>query len=197
MIMTEERMILKGQAQLEEMIAVVRRAAQAGRPIDQVERSLWKLGLELSRMLLEAYVAKVGPGDLGETLLHEGRQLRRLEELHERRYVSVFGELTVRRHVYGSRETQKHEVIPADAVLCLPASDFSSLLQEWDQSFCVQGSYAESRQTVQRILGLGQSIRSLEQMSVSMAGEVEEFRQWQPAPAAADEGRIVVLTADG
>jgi len=196
MIMTEERMILKGQAQLEEMIAVVRRAAQAGRPIDQVERSLWKLGLELSRMLLEAYVAKVGPGDLGETLLHEGRQLRRLEELHERRYVSVFGELTVRRHVYGTRETQKHEVIPTDAVLGLPDSDFSALLQEWDQSFCVQNSYGKSRQTVEQILGLGQSVRSLEQMSVSMAGAVAEFRQDQPPPPAAEEGQIVVLTAD-
>jgi hypothetical protein len=103
----------------------------------------------------------------------------------------------VRRWVYGSRETQKHEVIPTDAVLGLPDSDFSLLLQEWDQSFCVQGSYARSRQTVQRILGLGQSVRSLEQMSASMAAGVAAFRQSQPAPPTAKEGQIVVLTADG
>jgi len=71
------------------------------------------------------------------------------------------------------------------------------LLAEWDQSFCVQGSYERSRQTVQRILGLGQSVRSLEQMSLSMAADVEDFRQSQPTPSAAEEGEIVVLTADG
>jgi len=197
MIMAQERMILKGQVQLDEMVALVRQAARDGRPIDQVERNLWQSLLALGHTLLGGYVEGVGVGDVGETLWQEGRELKRLESLHERRYVSVFGELTVRRHVYGSRETQKHEVIPTDAVLCLPGSDFSALLQEWDQSFCVQNSYAESRQTVQRILGLGQSVRSLEQMSVSMAGDVAEFRQWQPAPPAAEEGQIVVLTADG
>ena len=197
MIMAQERMILKGQVQLDEMVAFVRQAAGDGRPIDEVERSLWESLLALGHSLLAGYVEQVGIGDVGETLSHEGREWNRLEFLHERRYVSVFGELTVERCVYGSRETQKHEVIPTDVVLGLPESDFSALLQEWDQSFCVQGSYAQSRQTVQRILGLGQSVRSLEQMSASMAADVEDFRQSQPAPPAAEEGRIVVLTADG
>jgi hypothetical protein len=197
MIMTQERMILKGQVQLEEMVDFVRRAARDGRPIDQVERSLWQSLLALGHTLLAGYVEGVGEGDMGETLSYEGRELKRLELKHGRRYVSVFGELTIRRYVYGSRETQKHEVIPTDAVLGLPESDFSALLQEWDQSFCVQGSYAQARKTVQRILGLGQSVRSLEQMSVSMAADVAEFRQSQPAPPAAEEGQIVVLTADG
>jgi hypothetical protein len=197
MIVAQERMILKGQAQLNEMVALVRQAARDGRPIHEVERSLWDSLLALGRTLLVGYVEGVGPGDLGETLSHEGRDLKRLDMPHDRRYVSVFGELTVQRCVYGSRETQKHELIPTDTVLCLPASDFSALLQEWDQSFCVQGSYAQSRETVQRILGLGQSVRSLEQMSLSMAADVEEFRRAQPAPPAAEEGQIVVLTADG
>jgi hypothetical protein len=197
MIMAQERMILKGQVQLDEMVAFVRQAARDGRSIGQVERSLWESLLRLGHSLLVGYVEGVGPGDVGETLSYEGRELRRLEAMHKRRYVSVFGELTVRRYVYGSRETQKHEVIPADALLGLPESDFSALLAEWDQAFCVQNSYDQSRQTVQRILGLGQSVRSLEQMSVSMAAEVEAFRASQPVPPPAEEGEIVVLTADG
>jgi hypothetical protein len=197
MIMAQERMIIKGQVQLDEMVAFVRQAAQDGRAIGQVERSLWQQLLALGRSLLGGYVEGVGAGDMGETLSYEGRELKRLEALHERRYVSVFGELTVRRYVYGSRETQKHEVIPTDAVLGLPDGEFSDLLAEWDQAFCVQGSYESSRQTVQRVLGLGQSVRSLEQMSVSMAGAVEAFRASRPAPPAAEEGQIVVLTADG
>lgn len=197
MMMAHEQQILKGQVQLSEMAALVRQAAKDGRPIAEVERSLWDMVLALGRTMLSSYVEGVGPGDVGETLAYEGRELKRLEALHERRYVSVFGELMVRRYVYGTRETQKHEVVPTDAVLGLPAGEFSALLSDWDQAFCLQGSYEQSRQTVQRILGLGQSVRSLEQMSVSMAGQVEPFRVSQSVPPAAEEGQIVVLTADG
>lgn len=197
MIMAQERTILKGQIQLDEMVAFVRKAVQDGQTIDKVERNLWHSLLALGQTLLASYVEGVGSGDVGESMTYHGRELRRLEELHDRRYVSVFGELTIPRYVYGTRETQKHEVVPADAVLGLPEGDFSHLLQEWDQSFCVQGSYGESRQIVERILGLGQSVRSLEQMSVSMATSVEAFRESQPKPPAQEEGSILVLTADG
>lgn len=197
MIMSQEQLILKGQGQWEEMARFVRQAARDGRPIDQVERGLWQTLLKLGHTMLASYVADVGPGDVGETLDYEGRTLRRLDKPHERRYVSVFGALTISRYVYGTRETQKHEVVPADARLGLPDSEFSYLLQEWDQAFCVQGSYQESRQTVQRVLGLGQSVRGLEQMSVAMAGDVEDFREAQPTPPVEEEGSILVLTADG
>jgi hypothetical protein len=196
MIMSQERLILKGQEQLEAMAGLVRQAAQDGRPIDQVERGLWQALLKLGHTLLAGYVEGVGPGDVGETLVYEGRELRRLEKMHDRRYVSVFGELTIPRHVYGTRETQKHEVVPTDARLSLPESDFSHLLQEWDQAFCVKGSYAEARAAVQQVLGLGQSVRSLEQMNVAMAADAEGFRAAQPPPPRTEEGSIVVLTAD-
>lgn len=197
MIMTQEQAILKGQVALEQMVAFVRGASQEGRPIGEVERHLWESLLALGHTLLAGYVAGVGPGDMGETLAYEGRDLRRLEAMHERRYVSVFGELMIPRYVYGTRETQKHEVIPTDAILGLPEGDFSHLLQEWDQAFCVQNSYAESRRTVERVLGIGQSVRSLEQMNVSMAQGVETFRSSQSKPPAKEEGSILVLTADG
>jgi len=197
MIMTQERMILKGQAQLDEMVAFVRRAAKDGRPIDQVERGLWSSLLRLGHTLLVGYVEGVGRGDIGDTLMHEERELRRLELPHDRRYVSVFGELTISRYVYGTRETQRHEAVPADALLGLPAGEFSYVLQEWDQSFCVEDSYEESRRKVEKILGIGQSVRSLEQMSVSMAEGVSAFQESAPRPPVQEEGSILVLTADG
>lgn len=196
MMMTQEQAILKGQRQFADIAAFVRQAARDARPIDEVERGLWESLLALGRTMLESYVVAQGTGDLGPTLAVKGRTLHRLERLHDRRYVSVFGELTISRTVYGTRETQKHEVVPLDARLGLPEGDFSHLLQEWDQSFCVQDSYEQSRRTVQRILGLGQSVRSLEQMNVAMAGGVEPFRDAQPTPAPAEESSLVVLTAD-
>jgi len=196
-MMAQEEAILKAQAQFSEMMAFVRQAPTTGSSIDQVERGLWEQLLAVGRALLEGYVAGYDTGDLGPTLEHQGRPLRRLDDPHDRRYVSVFGELTIPRTVYGTRETQKHEVVPLDALLSLPERDTSYLLQEWDQAFCVQNSYAKSRQTVARILGLGQSVRSLEEMNVSMAGSVAAFREGQPAPPAEEEGSILVVTADG
>ena len=125
MIMAQEQAILKGQGQFEEMASFVRRASKDGRPIDEVERSLWDSLLALGRSLLEGYVAGHGTGDVGEMLRYEGRTLRGLESLHDRRYVSVFGELTISRCVYGTRETQKHEVVPLDAWLGFPKGHFS------------------------------------------------------------------------
>ena len=197
MMTTQEQAIRKGQRQFADIAAFVQQAARDKRPIEQVERGLWESLLALGRTMLEGYVSAQGSGNLGSTLQHAGRTLRRLERIHDRRYVSVFGELTILRAAYETRETQKHKVVPLDARLGLPEGDFSHLLQEWDQALCVQGSYDALRRTVQRVLGLGQSVRSLEQMNVAMAREVESFRDAQPAPAAEEEGSVLVLTADG
>jgi len=196
MIMTEEQTILKGQMQFDQMVEYVRQAARDGRGIDEVERSLWTSLLALGHTLLEGYVRAQGTGDMGATLEYEGQTLRRLASLHDRRYVSIFGEFPILRTVYGTRETQKHEVVPLDAKLNLPDGDFSYVLQDWDQCFCVQDPYEPSRSTVARILGLSQSVRSLEEMTVSMSTAAASFRDEQPIPPKDGEGSILVLAAD-
>jgi hypothetical protein len=197
MILAEEVAILKSQEQFDRMADFVRHAAREGTPIDRVERGLWSRLLSLGHAMLEGFVAAQGTGDVGPTVEHEERTLRRLEQPHDRRYVSIFGELTIRRHVYGTRETQKHELAPLDARLNLPEGEFSHVLQDWDQHLCVKGPYAEARETVREILGLGQSIRSLEDMNRTMSQQVESFRQSQPTPPAQEEASILVLTSDG
>ncbi len=65
--------------------------------------------------LLSAFVARQGDGDLGpQAETPDGRVVRRLPEPHDRRYVSIFGELTIARVVYGSREGQRIERVPLD-----------------------------------------------------------------------------------
>ena len=196
MMMSKEEAIVKARVQFDETIQALDGAGLEGETIDRVEEDLWGRMLELGRMFMRSFVAGQSPGDMGETIDFEGRTLRRLVEVHERRYVSVFGEVPIERVVYGTRETQKHEVVPLDARLGLPDGDFSHLLQRWDLGFCVKDSYSESRESVQEILGIGQSVRSLEQMVRATATEVPEIRHNQPAPAAAQEGSLVVLSAD-
>lgn len=196
-MMEQEKAIFKSKDQFRELTNELQEAAKRGDSIDHIEKELWHELLNLGRLMMQEYVDQQGSGDLGPTLNDEGKTLRRLDTLYEKRYVSVFGEISILRTVYGTRESQKHEVVPLDIRLNLPESDFSFLLQDWSQTFCVQGSYKQSCQTIERILRIGQSVRSLEHMNSAMAQDVEAFRDSQPAAAAEEEGSILVLTADG
>ena len=196
MIVLKEMDILKVKEEFDNMLDMVQKAAQEGTRIDLVEQDLWNRLLRLGLITLDGFVHAQGTGDLGPTLMYEDQQIKKLEDLYDRRYVSIFGELNIQRTAYGTRPTQKLQVTPLDSRLGLPDSDFSNLLQDWDQSFCVQGSYDQSRQSVQRILGLGQSVGSLETMSRSMSQDVRDFFEQQPPPTLAPEGSIIVLTAD-
>ena len=197
MILNEEQAIFKAERSVAEMAQFVTEAAKAGKPIDEVERELSRRLQNTGRLFLQGFVEMQGTGDRGETVEHEGGTARRLEGVKTRRYVSVFGELEIQRCVYGTRESQKYEVIPLDARLSLPEGEYSYLLQEWSQAFCTQGSFEAARATVERILGIAQPVRTLERMNRAMAGDVKGFREQRPTPEPTQTGEIVALTADG
>src|SRR5205807_9869356 len=130
------------------------------------------------RRSLAAFFDACGTGDLGATLtLPDGRDVQRLEQRHTRRYVSIFGEFRLARTVYGSREGQALEFVPLDNRLQLPASVYSYLLQDWDQSLAMEQAFAQVNQTIQRMLHLRQAVDSLEGMNRQMAREVGCFRE--------------------
>jgi hypothetical protein len=176
----------------------VSQAAHAGVPVHEMEKAVWQQVLRIGRQALGQFFALLGTGDLGETVtLPEGQSCQRLEQLHERRYVSIFGEFKLQRTVYGSREGQKVEFIPLDNRLQLPEAVFSYVLQDWDQSFCVEQAFGPSAQAIARILGLRQSVDSLERLNEDMAGNVIDFWEERPLPKAAEEGEVLVTSADG
>jgi hypothetical protein len=198
MILTQEQAFLKAEKQLQELMASVRQAADQGQRIDHVERSVMEQLLQLGLSLLSAFVARHGDGDVGETTVaSDGETVRRLDEPHERRYVSIFGELTIRRFVYGSREGQKIVAVPLDARLGLPAGDFSYVLEDWVQRFGVQDSFAEAGRSLACLLGLHLHSRTLEHMNRELADWTVCFRDEQPPPPAREEGEVLVVTADG
>jgi hypothetical protein len=179
----------------EELQAVVVQAVREGQPIHAVEKAIWEQILRLGKAALGQFLALLGNGDRGQTIeLPDGREAQRLPEEHARRYVSIFGEFRLSRVVYGSREGQKIEFVPLDNRLQLPASAFSYLLQDWDQSLCVEQAFGQARSTVQRMLGLKQSVDSLEQMNQEMAQPATTFMLNRPQPEA--EAEVVVASAD-
>jgi hypothetical protein len=96
-----------------------------------LERELFRQLLGLGHSLLSAFVAGQGYGDLvPEPEAPDGHAARRLPGRHARRYVSIFGELTVARVAYGSRERRRIARVPLDERLGLPEGDFSYILED-------------------------------------------------------------------
>ena len=184
--------------EVETLAVFVRTAAQDGLPAHELERGLWRQLLQLGTVLQAQYFALAGDGDQGETLvLTDGGVVKRLPERHIRPYQSIFGEFALERVVYGTREGQRIEAAPLDARLGLPEGKLSYLLQDWDQALAVENPYGQVNTVLERILGLDQSVASLEAMTRTLAGAVDGYRAVQPPAGPATAGQIIVLSADG
>jgi hypothetical protein len=199
MSMTDQPNVLKTeslQQRLTELVGFLQTAFQEGTAVHQIERGLWKGLLQMGHDFMEQLFTLAGDGDLGATItLPTGAASHRLAALHQRRYVSIFGVFELQRVVYGSREGQQLDFVPLDNRLQLPASDFSYLLQDWDQNLCVEQAFGQARSVVAKILGLHQSVDSLEHMNQQMAVGAPTFLLNRPLPDTA--GDILVTSADG
>jgi hypothetical protein len=198
MIMTPEQAALKAHDQFNALGEFIQEAARDGQRIDTVERDLFRRLLGLGHTLLSAFVAAQGDGDLGpEVEVSGGRAARRLPERHDRRYVSIFGELTIARVVYGTREGQRIEHVPLDERLGLPEGDFSYVLEDWGQRLCLKESFAEAGQALEMLLGLRLGTRASEAMNRAVAGSAPAFQASLEVPPPEEEGSLLVVTADG
>src|SRR5210317_2236373 len=132
-MMTQETEFLKAQQQFQRLCDLMRQAGREGWRLDEIERrampELMRLGLDF----LTGHVERQGTGDAGPEVRYDNRTLRRSEELHSRRYLSIFGELLIDRYIYAVREGQKAECVPLDARLGLPVGENSYVLEEWQQ----------------------------------------------------------------
>jgi len=179
------------------MLNKVRRAAERGDAVHEVEEMAWADLIETGRETIAAYIEEQGE-DLPrpEVIEHEGKQLQRLPEQRVRTYVSAFGPIPFARDVYAVRETQRQEVVPLDAKLGMPESDTSYLLQKWSGTQFVKESYAESRITLQSILGFSPSVNCLEDMATEASAHADVYFDQQGPVDPTTEAEILVATSD-
>ncbi len=129
--------------------------------------------------------------------LADGRVVKRLPEPHSRPYRSIFGDFLLERIVYGTREGQRIEAAALDARLELPEGKCSYVLRDWNQALVVEAPFDQVNAMLERMLGLNQSVASLETMTRTLAGAVAGYEATRPAPTPATGQQIVVLSADG
>src|SRR3954468_18764608 len=175
-------------------------AADRRQPIHQVEETVFRSLLAIGNWLLRAFLDMSGTGDVGPTLKvasdspsDPDQELPRLEQPHRRPYLSIFGEVAIERTCYGQ---DRVEAAPLDAQLHLPQRQYSYLLQQWLGSFVVDDAHAEAIRKLGTILGLEITVRASEDLNREQASDVEVFQDRLPVPAAAEEGPLLVVTAD-
>src|SRR5512135_91781 len=175
-------------------------AADRNQAIHQVEETVFRNLLVIGRWLLQAFLDMAGTGDVGPTLTiasdspsDPDQKLPRLDQPHRRPYQSIFGEIAIERTCYGQ---DRVEAAPLDARLHLPQRQYSYLLQKWLGSFVVDDAHAEAIRKLVTILGLEITVRASEDLNREQASDVGVFQDCLPVPDAAEEGSLLVVTAD-
>jgi len=123
-----EETILQAQGELNKVIDFVTREALS-LELHCVERELFRILLRLGRILLELFLRSVGTGHVGLTATMENGSVLRYRRGSPRKYLSIFGEVTIVRAYY--LKDGAKGVFPLDAQLNLPKRKYSYLLQKW------------------------------------------------------------------
>lgn len=193
--MVDDKAGLGGQ--LQALQGLVDSAVRTGRAAHEVEQELFRGVLQLGHALMGYFFRQSGDGDQGKWLeWSDGRVLKRFASPHDRSYQSVFGDFTVSRWVYGSREGQRIDCVPLDTRLQLPESSCSYLLQDWTQALVVEMAYEQAQAVLERVLGVSVPVSLMERLNRALGEAVPDY--WEATPAElAEAADFVVVTADG
>jgi len=166
-----------------------------GHEIHEVERGLYRMLLQLGRILLELFVVSVGTGKQGRTLVDQGGTHYSYSGTRGRKYLSIFGELTIFRAYYAGKCGSG--LFPLDRRLNLPQRKYSYILQDWMSCEAVTKSFESVSGWAKKRLYLDVAHRPVQRVVRDCEEGVEQFMDRLEAPPIEEEGSIVVHSADG
>ena len=164
------------------------------REIHEVEESIYRMLLRLGRMLLEIFVLSMGTGKIEGTLVASDGSEYRYVGTCPRRYLSIFGEITIHRAHYARHG--RAGLFPLDARLNLPDRKYSYVLQDWLSSKATESSFESVSAWAKRYLDLNVAHRPVQRVVRDCTETVEQFMESLPAPPCEEEGSVLVHTVD-
>jgi len=182
------------QQHFEELMAFVTTEAAQQTTAYQVEQALFKQLLGLGSQLLGVFFAMRAEQSAASAPTDEAGSVLPLHSYKAPRYVSIFGEVTIKRPYFYRRG---QALLPLDGALSLPEHGYSDLVRETVEVLSISRSYAESASLMARFFGLSLSTRSLAQMVEEDADEVRHYYEEKAPPAPEEEAAILVAQADG
>jgi hypothetical protein len=195
LICDKNESVVKLAAKLEQF---VRDCAAEGQSLHDVEQKTLGTVLELGRRCIDLFIALQGDGDVGATVTtEEGQELHRSGKAVPRTIRTVFGSHGFRSYVYLPGAKKKVALRPIDARMALPEGEYSYLLEEFSQYFCIEQAFGKAQQAIEKVLGQKIPVDSLERISRRVAPQAETFLDNLAAPPAKEEGELLVVSADG
>ena len=177
--------------------ASVRKAAEQGKRLHEVERDILRQVLNIGKASVDELIALQGDGDLGKTVLTEqGQELERSEKPFERPLRTIFGEHVVRAYVYAPGPHQAIALRPVDARLGLPKGRYSYLFEEFSQHFCVEDAFGQASVGLETVLGQKVPVDTLERINRRLGQQAAAFLDELPTPPAKEEGELLVFSGD-
>lgn len=189
--------IEKHKIEQEELWSEIRRYVEGvalDEELHKVEFSLFRQLLILGLSLLKEVVARHGSGKTSSVIDRDDGNSYRHHGQRSRKYLSIFGQLSIERAYYWSSEGKGY--CPLDDILNLPQRLYSYLLQQWIQSEIAETTYDHAIEMIGNILGIDFWKRGHENVTLECTCEVETFYFQKPSAPAETEGSVICVTAD-
>lgn len=159
-----------------------------------IEREIECRGQEVHRLLLQEHIDRRGTGDVGSALrvsLPEGATvLYTHKRVHVRSLITLFGEISIARTGYRSRDHRS--LHPTDAELQLPARIYSYEIQRRLVKAAVQGPFDEATGMLADLNGIEVPKRSAELIVLDASVDFESFyAERRGAPCIPEEAILV------
>jgi hypothetical protein len=161
----------------------------------ETEEQLWRGMLEMGRGLMQLRFEACSEGEVVQAAVEMDGVSYGYKWQSERRYVSLFGEVQIKRAYYLSEEYGG--LCPLDAVLSLPERSYSESVQERLSELNVWLPQDHSVALVKRWLGLKIPKRSLQNSAGDQALYVEDYYQQHAVATTPAQDSILVASADG
>jgi len=183
------------RGELDGLIRGVRKVEGEQASAHETEEQLWRGMLELGRGLMQLRFEACSEAEVVQAEMEVDGVSYGYKWPSERGYVSLFGEVRVKRAYYLSEEYGG--LCPLDGVLSLPERCYSESVQERLSELNVWLPQDHSVALVERWLGLKIPKRSLQNSAGDQALYVEDYYQQRAVATAPAQDSILVASADG
>ena len=186
----------RSRERFESVVGFLHGSQAAGLTHSELETRLSVDARELIRVLYQDHLDLRTTREVRLPVLTDAAGICRgaVERGHRRPLQTVFGAVNVDRLAY--RHRGEANLYPADAALNLPTEVHSHGLRELAAVESARGSFDDARSALRRATGVEIGKRQVEQLAGRAAVDFEAYYE-QPTRTPADDGDVLVLSADG
>lgn len=181
--------------ELNTLISWVSKVTDTQSSVHETEEQLWVGMLALGRGLMQLRFEACYEAEVVADVLNVNGVRYDYQRRSQRAYVSLFGEVQVKRAYYLNGECGG--LCPLDAVMSLPARSYSDSVQERLSELNVWVSQDHSLVLLARWLGLKIPKGSLQSSVSEQAAYLDDYYAQHAAHSTPEQDSILVATADG